>query len=213
MVPATKGMPAIANEKKPNGGSPASVAASDTSTFTGVPVSASSDPQCAEKASGMSSCEGARPRRIAITTTTGSSAATAPLTLISAVSTATSDIMRTISRTRLCPAWAINPCPAQAVTPVASRPVLTTNRDAMKITAGSPSPPSDSWRLVTPVKYSASAVPRATKTTGMRFQTNSTTIAATMAKVSVMLFTLPAPNVQSWFPAGIEAGQHLRPEP
>ena len=84
----------------------------------------------------MSNCEGERPRRIAITTTTGSSAATAPLTLISAVNTATSDIMRTSSRTRLCPAWAINPCPAQAVTPVASRPVLTTNSDAMKITRG-----------------------------------------------------------------------------
>ena len=94
--------------------------------------------------------------------------------------------MRTISRTRLCPAWAINPCPAHAVTPVASRPALTTNSDAMKMTAGSPSPPSASVRLSTPVKYSASAVPSATSTTGMQFQTNRTTIATTIAKVIVM---------------------------
>ncbi len=186
IVPITKGMPATANEKNPNGGSPASVAASDTSTFTGVPVSASSDPECAANTSGISSCDGARPSRIAITTTTGSSAATAPLTLISAVSTATSVIMRTISRTRLCPAWAINPCPAHAVTPVASRPALTTNSDAMKMTAGSPSPPSDSRRSSTPVKYNASAVNRATSTTGMRSHTNRTTIPTTIAKVIAM---------------------------
>ena len=69
---------------------PASAAASDTSTLTGVPVSASSEPAWAEKTSGISSCDGARFSRTAMTTTTGSSAATAPLTLISAVSSATS---------------------------------------------------------------------------------------------------------------------------
>ena len=55
-------------------------------TFTGVPVSVSIDPACAPNTSGISSCEGDRPVRTAITTTTGSSAATAPLTLITAVS-------------------------------------------------------------------------------------------------------------------------------
>ena len=55
-----------------------------------MPVSASSEPAWAEKTSGISSCDGARFSRTAITTTTGSSAATAPLTLISAVSRATS---------------------------------------------------------------------------------------------------------------------------
>ena len=57
--------------------------------FTGVPVSASIEPACAEKTSGMSNCDEFRLRRTAMTTTTGSKAATAPLTLISAVSSAT----------------------------------------------------------------------------------------------------------------------------
>ena len=74
--------------------------------------------------------------RTAITTTTGTSAATAPLTLISAVSSATSAIVRTISRDRLSPADAISLCPAHAVTPVASSASLTTNSEAMKITVG-----------------------------------------------------------------------------
>ena len=60
--------------------------ASETRTFTGVPVSASIEPAWAEKTSGIRSCEDFRLRRTAMTTTTGSSAATAPLTLISAVS-------------------------------------------------------------------------------------------------------------------------------
>ena len=67
-------------------------------------VSASSDPAWAANTSGMSSCDGGRPRRTAMTTTTGSSAATAPLTLISAVSRATSSIVSTSRRVRLCPA-------------------------------------------------------------------------------------------------------------
>ena len=55
------------------------------------------------KASGSRSCDGARPSRTAITTTTGKSAATEPLTLISAVSPATSSIIRTTTRARGCP--------------------------------------------------------------------------------------------------------------
>ena len=65
-------------------------------TFTGVPVSASIEPAWAPNTSGISSCDGERPRRTAMTTMTGSSAATAPLTLIRAVRPATSSIIRTM---------------------------------------------------------------------------------------------------------------------
>ena len=93
-----------------------------------------------------------------MTTTTGRSAATAPLTLISAVSSATRSIVRTRSRVRLSsPAPRIRSCPAQAVTPVMSSPALTTNSEAMKMTAGSPKPASDWPSVRTPVAHSASA--------------------------------------------------------
>ncbi len=87
-----------------------------------------------------SSCDGERPRRTAVTTATGTSAATEPLTLISIVRTATSSIVSTTSRVRLSPARAISCCPAHAVTPEESSPSLTTNSEAMKITVGSPKP-------------------------------------------------------------------------
>ena len=141
IVPASSGMPAIANSKKLKPRNPAPTAALETSTLTGVPVRASIEPACAEKTSGISSCEGARFNRTAITTTTGSNAATAPLTLISAVSRATSSMVSVRSRARLSsPALAMRSLPAQAVTPVCSRPALTMNRAAMKMTAGSPKP-------------------------------------------------------------------------
>lgn len=89
----------------------------------------------------MRSCDEERPSRTAITTTTGSRAATAPLTLISAVRTATSNMMSTSGRVRLSPARAMRSRPAQAVTPVASRAPLTTNSEAMKMTVVSPRPP------------------------------------------------------------------------
>ena len=101
-------------------------------------------------------------RRTAITATTGRRAATEPFTLISAVSTATSSIMRTITRGRLPPDRAISSWPAHAVTPVESSPSLTTNSEAMKITAGSPKPPSDCSSSSTPVAQSESATPTAT---------------------------------------------------
>ena len=103
MVPTSSGMPTSVNSKKPNGRPPASTAASDTMMFTGVPVSASIEPACAENASGMSICDGGAPTRTATTTTTGISAATAPLTLMSAVSTATSRQMVTSRPARLVP--------------------------------------------------------------------------------------------------------------
>ena len=182
MVPASSGTPTSANSRNPNSPTPAISAASDTRTFTGVPVRASMEPACAAKTSGMRSCEEFRFSLTAITTTTGSSAATAPLTLISAVSSATRLIVRTRRRARLSsPAPRIRSCPAQAVTPVTSSPELTMNREAMKITAGSPSPPK-AWPSVSrPVAQRANAVIMATTTTGSLFQTNRTTVAAMMA--------------------------------
>ena len=52
-----------------------------------MPVSASIEPAWAAKTSGIRSCDDFRFSRTAMTTTTGSRAATAPLTLIRAVST------------------------------------------------------------------------------------------------------------------------------
>ena len=96
----SSGIPASANSKKPKPPRRPRSAASDTITFTGVPVSASIEPACAPNTSGISSCDGNRPVRTASTTTTGSSAATAPLTLMSAVIAATNSIVSTTSRVR-----------------------------------------------------------------------------------------------------------------
>ena len=60
------------------------------------------------------------------------------------------------------PRRAISCWPAQAVTPVASSASLTTKSDAMKITVGSPKPPSACSRSRTPVAQSDSATPIAT---------------------------------------------------
>ena len=128
----------MANSKKPKPPRPAFSEMSETMTFTGVPVSASIEPACAENASGRSSFDAGVPSRTAISTTTGSSAATAPLTVISAVSPPHSSMSRTTRRVRLSPAPAITRWPAHAVTPVASRPSLTTKSAAMSTTAGSP---------------------------------------------------------------------------
>ena len=127
-------MPTSANSKNPKDSTPAFFAEAFTITLTGVPVRVSIDPACAPNASGSSSCEVGRPRRIASMTTIGISAATEPLTLISAVSAATSSIISTTSRVLLSPAASIRRWPAQTVTPVASRAALTTNSVAMKMT-------------------------------------------------------------------------------
>ena len=124
-------MPARANSKNPNRPTPASLAASDTNTLTGLPVSASSAPAWAPNASGISSCEDGRRTRMAITTTTGTRAATAPLTLMRAVTSAHTTITRPTTRDRPLPARSTSCCPTHAVTPVASRASLTTNSAAM----------------------------------------------------------------------------------
>jgi hypothetical protein len=83
---------------------PGIVVYSDAMTLTGEPVSASSDPARAPKASGSSKCEAGSSSRTAVTTITGRRAATAPLTLISAVTSATSTSIATSRRVRLPPA-------------------------------------------------------------------------------------------------------------
>ena len=81
-------MPTSENEKKENGPSPDSAAASETITFTGLLISISSPPALPANATGMSSCDGGVPIRWPSSTTSGSSAATAPLRVISDVSNA-----------------------------------------------------------------------------------------------------------------------------
>ena len=80
-------------------------------TLTGVPVSASSEPACAAKATGISSCDGERRRRTAIRTTTGVSAATEALTVMNAVTRATTAIVSTTTRVRSFPTRAISAWP------------------------------------------------------------------------------------------------------
>ena len=125
-------------------------------------------------------------RRTASTTTIGSSAATAPLTLINAVRPAHSSIITTIKRPRSPPTRLIIRSPAHVVTPVASRPSLITNSVAMNTTDASPKP-LIAWSSVsTPVAYSVRAAPMATISTGKRFQTNSTTSAPSTLKLIAM---------------------------
>ena len=87
------------------------------------------DPAWAANASGIINCDDGVRNLTAVTTTTGTSAATAPLTLMNAVSTAHISIISTSRRRLLSPARATSCCPAHAVTPVASRASLTTNSD------------------------------------------------------------------------------------
>ena len=184
MATTVSGTPTRANSAKPNRSAPASAAASAMITFTGLPVSRISDPALAAKANGISSWEGRRRWRTATTTTIGSRAATAPLMLISAVSPAAISMVNSISRRLLSPATVISRWPIQVVTPVASRPSLTTKRAAMKITVGSPKPAIASRKSMTPTKKRASAEPMATTSTGSRFQMNRATTTASRTKVS-----------------------------
>ena len=123
------------------GARPASSEASSTSTLTGVPVSASIEPECAPKTSGIRSCDGGRFSRTASTTTTGNSAATAPLTLISAERTPTNSIISTISRHRLSPGAADQHLPGPRRDGRSSRaPRSPTNSEVTNTVAGSPNP-------------------------------------------------------------------------
>ena len=140
-IPAiVSGRPATAKSKNPNSPPAARAASLAIRTLTGVPVSARSEPEWPLNASGISRSEGRRRSRIAITTVTGISAATEPLTVTSADSTAHSASSSTTTFDAPDPDAVSRRCPAHVVTPVASRPSLTTNSDATKTTVGSPKP-------------------------------------------------------------------------
>ena len=143
-------MPTRANSANPNGPTPASSALSAKITFTGLPVSSSSDPALAANTIGISSRDGFSCCRTATITAIGSSAATAPVRLIIAVRPAASSMVNTSSRRLLSPASAISRWPIQAVTPVESRPSLTTNRAAIITTVESPNPAMASVKLEHP---------------------------------------------------------------
>ena len=183
-MPTNSGTPTSANSKNPNGASPAWTAASETMTLMGVPVRASSEPALPANASGIAHRPGDSPSRMARTTTIGNSAATAPLRLISDVTTAHSTSTNTKSRRGRSPANATSRWPAHAVSPVASIPSLTTKRAAMNTTTGSPKPAKASLRVSTPVALNVSAVPSATISTGNQLPTNSTIAAASTTRLT-----------------------------
>lgn len=160
--------------------------------FTGEAASVSRPPALAANASGMPICEVGIPTRSAATIATGTSAAVAPMKPTALANSAQASITKTSRRVRLAPAFATRSCPAQVVTPAASRPAPTTSSDATKITTGSPRPASAASASSTPVKKSASEVATATSATGSRFQTNSATAAARMVKVIAMSLTIRA---------------------
>lgn len=108
IVPASSGRPVSANSKNPNGRVPASMPSSFTSRLTGEPSSVSSDPACAANANGTSTRAGACAVRTASTTATGTSAATAPLMLISAVTPATISMTAATTDLGLSPTRRIN---------------------------------------------------------------------------------------------------------
>ena len=189
MVPTTTGIPTMANSAKPKRPTPASSAACEMTTLTGLPVRTSRPPALPANANGMSRRDGGNERRSAMTTVIGSKAATLPLSPIRAVSPALSSINNSRSRVAPSPARCTSDCPTQVVTPVASRPSLTTKRAPIRMTAGSPKPANDCCIVSTPSPYSASAAPMATSSTGSRFQMNSTTTMPSVRSVIVESLT------------------------
>lgn len=113
-------------------------------------------------------------------------AATAPLTLMKAVTTATRRETTTSTGTRRVPARRVTWLPAQAVTPVASSASLTTKSEAMKRTTGSPKPASACCRSSTPVAHRLTATPTATTLSGTRPDTKATMAARRMSRVAVI---------------------------
>lgn len=118
-------------------------------------------------------------------------APTAPLGVISALRIATNASSATTSRDRV-PAPEINCCPAQPVTPEASRPSEITNKPARNGTTGSPKPANTWWGSNTPAAYRAIAAPSATISGGKRFHTNRTTTTPTPSTTNVIALSLTA---------------------
>ncbi len=74
--------------------------------------------------------------------------------------------------------------PTQAVTPVESRESLTTKRQAMNTTVGSPKPASACPRSRIPVSQSMTDTPIATIASGIRLEMNATIARAKIASVT-----------------------------
>ena len=87
---------------------------------------------------------------MATTRVMGSSAAMVPFNPITAVIAAASSMSSSSSRRELDPARATTAWPSQVVTPVASRPSLTTNSPAISSTAGSANPANASDNVMMP---------------------------------------------------------------
>lgn len=120
----------------------------------------------------------------------GSKAATAPLTLMTAVRNAVKIMMRTISRVLLSPAYLTSNPPIQVVIPEASIASATTKSAAMRMTVPEPKPEKASSMLIIPVANKSRATPRATISTGSLFQTKMTFVIAriiSMVAISVIL--------------------------
>ena len=142
-VPTTSGTPTSANEKNGNGPAPASCRSlgdDDVDRAAGQHEQRSGAAREGQRHR-ASATAAARPASASITTS-GSSAATAPLSVIRAASTAHSRQTATSDAALACSGLPRRSPPAQAVTPVESMPSLTTNSVAMKMTTGSPKPAS-----------------------------------------------------------------------
>ena len=159
-----------------------------TSTLTGLPVSASRAPAWAPNASGISSCEVGSRTRMAITTTTGTRAATAPLTLMSAVTSAQiTMIERRPPAIGPSPARATSCWPTQAVTPGGVER-LAHDEQRGDVDHGRIAEPAERLVEVEHVRGPERRAPRAmaTTATGSRFQTKRTTAPPRIRNVMVL---------------------------
>lgn len=122
-------------------------------------------------------------------TTTGTSAATEALGVMSAVTSAHTTMTATRMGPRLMPARSTSTWPSHAVTPVLSSASLTTKSDAIRSTAGSPKPAVASSSSTRSVAHNERTVPTAMIATGMRFDTKSATTTPRMMNVMVLSLT------------------------
>ncbi len=136
-----------------------SSAASETTTLTGLPVSANSEPAWAANASGINSCD------VGLCEPHGDHHHDGHQRRDRSVGRDERGQQRAHDRhveddpRRSVPARLINCWPTHAVTPVESSASLTTNSDAMNITVGSPKPAVACSISSTPVAHNDNAVP------------------------------------------------------
>ena len=106
------------------GSSPYWRRASLTRMLGGVPMRVFRPPSSAAKARGISSREGGRPVRRAMSTTTGSISAATPMSFIKPDSTPTTSMIKAMSRASLSPARRNTGRPIRPATPVRASPAL-----------------------------------------------------------------------------------------